>query len=197
MKLRTGKIFGVLLSTALLIGVMSVSAFADTTDVDVYVHDISANTDTFLDNYTSTELNAFTSCDIHNYSSYQSCYDTYVYYTAKGPTLESVLTAALVGSGYSLTDVGNIKFTASDNYTKTLTKTYLLGTTRYYYNADHQQVGTVPTVLGTVSADYADASEGSLSATDNIRLYFGQTSDSEYTSKYFVKSLDSITVYVP
>jgi len=196
MGLKSKKILRILLVMALTVSMFGMTAFATTDSVNVYVHDISANTDTFLASYSRTQLENFSSFAKYNYSS-KDCKGKYVVSTAKGPELGEVLEDAISSSAISLDDVGDIKIVASDNYTKTLTKTALLDTTRYYYNSSGTQICEVPTILATKFASGADVADGSLSTTDSIRNYYGQANVLDYVVVNYIKNITTITIYIP
>lgn len=177
------------------------SAFAATNSVSIYVHDISENTDTLAATYTRAQLEDTDIFTINKYNySAVTCDDPPAYkcYTAKGPELKEVLTKALVGSGNILSDVGDIKITSSDNYSKTIAKSILLADNRYYFEeGNDQHVYAVPAILATSYAGGADVEEGSLSSKGTLRNFYGQTYSGDYIINNFIKDIATITVYVP
>ncbi|MCG9967263.1 hypothetical protein L9W92_04235 [Pelotomaculum terephthalicicum JT] len=196
MKLRSLKTLGVLLLVALSICLTSVAAFATTNSVDVYLHDISDNTDSHLATYSRSDLETNFTNAKYNYSTVDcSVPPVYKYYTAKGPELEDVLENAL---GSSLDNVESIKFVASDDYVVELDKSSLLDTTRYYYDSvSHSLQYAVPAILATKYANGEDVADGSLSTSNTIRNFYGQTTEDDYTINNFNKNITTIYINVP
>ena len=197
MRLKSKKLTRILMVMVLAISMFSITAFADTNSVSIVLHDISDNTDTVIATYTRAQLNdtsLFTTIDKHNYSTY-TCKPSYQYYTAKGPELQDVFTKALTGTGYTLTDVGQIDFVASDDYEFSTTKSVLLDTTRYWYNTNHTLGGTTPAILATSVATGLNATDSALSVSNTFRDFYGQTSATDYTALNLVKNVETITIY--
>lgn len=184
MRIKAAKILGILLVLSLIVCLTGATAFADTDSVTINLNGAT------LTSYDSSDLEAFDTTDEHDYSTWDQCHSQYAYYTAYGPELEQVLTAALAGSGTTLSQVASIQITASDNYSVTLSKSNLLDTTRYYYATPTSTGVEVPAIIATQSG----ALGGTLSTTDCLRNFYGQTTSSDYTIKYFVKSISSINL---
>lgn len=158
MKARSFKTIGVLLVLSLVICLTTATAaFADVT--------VKLN-GTTLESYTSAQLEAFNTTEQVNYSTYNTEQGgQYLYYSAYGPDLTQVLNDALANQGtYKLDDIVNITFTDTDQpYSKTLSKSSLLDTTRYYYpNTDGSNSTQVDTKIATRSANGKDVAIGSL-----------------------------------
>lgn len=184
------------MTLALVISLLCTSAFAAAGNVDIYVRDISDNTETPLETYSSADLNAFSTTAVHNYSSID-CNNKYRYYTAKGPELEEVLNDALTAKGYSLNDVDQINIVASDDYSFTTTKYKLIETERHWYNTNKSYGGTTPAIIATGSAKGLNVPEASLSTTGTPRNFYGQTFVDDYVVLNYLKNVSKITVYVP
>lgn len=198
MGLKQNKLLRILVVMVLVIGAFSITAFADTNSVSIIVHDISDNTDTTIATYTRAQLNdtnLFTTIGKHNYSTY-TCHGTFQYYTAKGPELQEVFTNALSGSGISLGDVGQIDIVASDDYSASIDKADLLDSTRGWYNTNQIRGGNTPAILATSYANGLNAADNALSTSKTLRDFYGQTSATDYTVNNFIKSTETITLYV-
>jgi hypothetical protein len=124
---------------------------------------------------------------------------TVVLYAAEGVLLTDILTAA----GVDLADVYKFTFTATDNYTRTLTRQYLLDTQRYYYPNLPDNFSTiggteVPPILALRSASTEDGSLPSYDLMDDYysaRLFFGQTETDLCINQHFVKWTSNIEVF--
>ncbi len=198
MGLKQNKLLRILVVMVLVIGMFSITAFADTGSVSIVVHDISDNTDTTVATYTRAQLNdtsLFTTIGKHNYSTY-TCHGTFQYYTAKGPELQEIFTKALSGSGIWLGDVGQIDIVASDDYSISIDKSDLLNATRGWYDTAHNWGGNTPAILATSYANGLNAADNVLSTSKTLRDFYGQTSPTDYTVNNFIKYIDTITLYV-
>lgn len=184
MKLTGKRILGILLIMLLTIGITGI-ALASTTSVVVKLDGVTKAT------YSSTQLEAFNSTAKHTYSSYDECHDKYKYYTAYGPELQQVLAAT---PDINLNSIASIEIKASD-LTQTLSKSSLLDTTRYYYaDPSGSPTDTVPAIIATRAASGKDVVLGSLSATDCLRDFYGQTNADDYTLLNFVKNVYEINL---
>lgn len=192
MRFKNTKLMRILVVMVLVIGMFSATAFATTDSVQIYLH--NGGTDTLLATYSRTQLENFSTFAKHNYSS-KDCYDAYFAYTAKGPELQQVLETALSGSGTSLGTIGTIKIEAAD-LSRTVNKSDLLSTARYYYNSGGTAVCTVPAILATKYAKNADVADASLSTTSSIRSFYGQSVFSEEVMNNYVKNITKITLNV-
>ncbi|WP_027399053.1 hypothetical protein [Anaerovorax odorimutans] len=196
MGLKNNKLLRMLVVMVLVVGMFSITAFADTDSVAIYVHDISADTDTLVATYDLTDLNdtsEFTTIAKHNYSSI-TCHNTYQYYTAKGPELQEIFTKALSGSGVSLNDVEDVEIIASDTSIE-ISKDDLLAS-RSWYNTDHSFGGTTKAILATSYTSGLNAADNTLSTSNTLRDFYGQTSFTDYVIANFIKNTATITLYV-
>ncbi len=185
MKMKGIKLLSILFVMSLVICLTSAAAFADTTSVTVKLNDSTIAT------YSSAQLEEFDTTDDYDYSTYDSCRDRYRYYTAHGPEMQEVLNNALESETPDLDDVVSIEITASDNYSVTLSKSSLLDTTRYYYDASHSQV--LPDVPAIIATQYGNLG-GSLSTSNCLRNFYGQTNYQDYTILNFVSSISEINL---
>ena len=182
MRLKGMKMLGILLVLSLVICLTSATAFANTSSVQIYLNG------NLLTTYTTSQLNGFDDTSVtHNYSSYSCKSDSVVRYDAKGPNLDIVLSNALSGSGYNLSDVNTIEFHASDNYTTgALSRSSVLAT-RYFYDTSNNEFET-PAIIATQYGSYG----GTLSSTNCLRDFYGQTDIDEEVINNWVKNLDKI-----
>jgi hypothetical protein len=122
-----------------------------------------------------------------------------LYYAAEGV----LLTDILAGANIDLNNISKFIFTATDNYTRTLTMEYLLDTPRYYYpeiaNSFSTQ-GAVPVqpMLALKSMEFEDKNQLDFNLIDDYysaRLFFGQTEQDLVSNKNFVKWINHIEVF--
>ncbi len=191
MKARSFKKMCVLL--ALSLAICLTAATAAFADVVVQLNG------TPLETYTSAQLEAFGTTDQDNYSTYKTeGGGSYQYYSVYGPDLVQVLNDALANQGvYDLDDVVNITFTDTGStpyFSKTLSKSSMLDTTRYYYPSGGGAGVEVDAKIATRSANYVNADLEDLTTTNMPRDFYGQTSSTDYTAPNFVKGVDVINL---
>ncbi|ACV64213.1 hypothetical protein Dtox_3494 [Desulfofarcimen acetoxidans DSM 771] len=194
MKKTGAKILGVLMVLSLVLCLNSAIALANTGEVSIYL----GNNANSLATYDTNDLEGFGTTAAYDYSSY-NCKDyQYHYFTAYGPELEQVLTAALNGSGVSLSQITSVKILdigadgtegTSDDFSKTISKSDLFGT-RYYIDSNQNYV-VVPAIIATEFGDLG----GTISSTDCLRNFYGQTSATEAVMGNWVKNISKIRLY--
>jgi len=195
MGLKGKKFLRIFLVMAFVICMFSTTAFATTNSVSIYVYGNQTPVATFT-RAQLTDASLFTTIAKHNYSTVDCTVPpVYKYYTAKGPELQEVITKALTGSGYTLSDVGQIDFLASDDYLFSTTRSDLLAN-RNWYDTNQDLGGATPAILATSAANGLNVADGSLSANNTFRDFYGQEGYEDYTINNFVKNIETITLYV-
>jgi len=184
MKLKGIKMLGVMLMVALVMCMTCATAFASTS-VTIYLDGSSLAT------YTATQLENNFNNFTKTYSSYYCQGDDYRYYDARGPLLEDVAVAALNGSGTTFSQINHIRFYASsDGYdTGQISKSAVMNG-KYFATPSSPGVSVAPII-----ARLYGTSGGTLSSTNCLRNFYGQSSAGEDTMGNWVKNLDRIYLY--
>ena len=189
MRNKSIKIMGILLTLALMIGVMVPAAFASVT---FKLQDGSGTPSTL------TSLNPTTGSSITYSSYYCKNGGSYKYYDAQGQNLLNMITTALTGSGYSSSDVDYVEFIASDYDTDdygTITMADLGG---YYYETSITSPGTA--VDPIIATQYRTRDTGDFSTTNCPRNFYGQPGPTggagEDTMQMWVKNLTTVVLKV-
>lgn len=195
MKLKSGKVIGILFGIALMIGLMAPAAFA----VDFELQ-INGGTPISLTSLTP-------SADVtHDYSSY-NCKGSgsYKYYTAEGENLVDMIDEALdyyQNGLYSSADVDYVEFIGSDGYDTDDYGTITMGDLNgYYYATPSTSPGTaVEPIIATRYCSPRVSDGGSLSPTDCPRNFHGQPGSTGGAGadvmQMWVKGLDTVVVKV-
>jgi hypothetical protein len=125
---------------------------------------------------------------------------TLYFYATEGVLLTDILARA----GISLDNVSKFGFTATDDYSRTLTREYLLDTERYFYpdlaNSFSTQGGVpVQPVLALKSQEFENLDQVNYNLMDDYysaRLFFGQTAQDLVSNQNFVKWTSHIEVFM-
>ncbi|TEB08013.1 hypothetical protein Psch_01568 [Pelotomaculum schinkii] len=189
MRLKSGKIIGILFGMALMIGLMAPAAFASVT---FQLQDGSGAP------YTLTSLDPTTG-DPLTYSSYYCNQGTYKYYDAKGQNLLSMINTALTGSGFSSGDVDYVEFIGSDGYDTDDYGAITLGDlSGYYYYSPTTSPGTA--VAPIIATQYRTRDTGDFSPANCPRNFYGQPGPTggadEDTMQMWVKGLSTVVLKV-
>ncbi len=115
-----------------------------------------------------------------------------------------LLTGLLEKAGIDTKNAYEFKFTATDDYSRTLTGEYLLNTPRYYYPGlkENSMEGAIPVepLLALKAFEVSDQDQLDFDLMDDyysVRLFFGQAEDEKITNKNFVKWVEQIEVFAP
>ncbi|WP_437535789.1 hypothetical protein WME79_15165 [Sorangium sp. So ce726] len=176
-------------ATIAVVALLSPSAFATTSAVDVYLNSVYQST------ISTTTIQGLSTYGTYNYSGVTNA-PANQYYTAEGATLGEILeqVSALTGNLSSITMVV-VHSPVGPNFTRTFCspQSQLFTDRNYYPDLSNSAVySEVPAILAALSKP---RDSGTLSSTDALRLFFGHLSTTERNIPYFTKEVDEIDVY--
>lgn len=165
----------------------------------------TAITITVNDNGAVTTAGVFTISDLQNMSQTRNVYSSfnnnsdYKFYAAEGVLLTDLLAHANI----DLSNIDKFTFTATDNYSRTFSDSYLLNTTRYCYpnlgdNSSTQGAIQIQPVLALKSTEFPYYSQVDFNQMDDyyaVRLFFGQNEQDLVNDQGYVKWVDQIQVF--
>ncbi|MEW9697584.1 S-layer homology domain-containing protein [Paenibacillus sp. SI8] len=165
---------------------------AQTVSVEVYVDENLVQTISSSDLVVSNQLtpNPISYSTVNNKSGQTR------YYSAKGVTLEDLLTKPAFGVKLRKEDIATVKIIGSDQYAKTFSSQDVFSL-RYYYpaiSADSQLAVSVPAMLSTSWAGSISTDANKFESADALGFFIGQSFSSEKTNSLFVKNVSTIRV---
>jgi uncharacterized repeat protein (TIGR02543 family) len=160
---------------------------------------------TVNDNGNITTAGTFTVSDLQSMSQERNIYSTINNNTEKKfyATEGVLLTGLLAQADIDINNIDRFTFTATDNYARTFTKTYLLDTPRYCYPNLENNLSTegaiqVQPVLALKSMEFSQYDQVDYSLAGDyysVRLFFGQNEQDLVSDQGYVKWVSQIVVF--
>ncbi len=157
------------------------------------------------DNGDITTAGTFTVSDLQSMPQVRNIYSAINNNTDKKfyATEGVLLTSLLAQAGIDTSNIDKFTFTATDNYARTFTKTYLLDTPRYCYPNLENNLSTegaiqVQPVLALKSTEFPQYDQVDYNLADDyfsVRLFFGQNEQDLVCDQGYVKWVSRIVVY--
>lgn len=205
LKCQAGKMFNYFAILALLFTFLIVTNPVPAGATNTVGDKTTAITITVNDNGTVTTAGTFTISDLQNMSQTRNIYSSfnnnidYKFYAVEGVLLTDLLAHANV----ELDNIDKFTFTATDNYSRIFSNSYLLDTPRYCYpNLDEdsstQGAIQIQPILALKSNEFLHYNQADFNEMDDYyaaRLFFGQNEQDLVNDQGYVKWVDQIQVY--
>lgn len=202
---QAGKMFSCLFRLAVLLTFLLVANPVPAGATNTVGDKTTAITITVNDNGAVTTAGDFTISDLQSMSQTRNIYSSFnnntekKFYAAEGVLLTDLLAHANI----DLSNIDKFTFTATDNYTRIFTSSYLLDTPRYCYpnlddNSSMQGAIQVQPVLALKSTEFPYYSQVNFNQMDDyyaVRLFFGQNEQDLVNDQGYVKWVNQIQVF--
>lgn len=205
LKHQVSKVFSCLAMLALLLTFLLVAKPGPASATNTVGDKTTAITITVNDNGNVTTAGTFTISDLQSMSQTRNIYSSFNNNTDKKfyATEGVLLTDLLAHANIDLSNIDGFTFTATDNYNRTFTNSYLLDTPRYCYpnledNSSFEGAIQVQPVLSLKSAEFSQYNQVDFSQMDDyyaVRLFFGQNEQDLVNDQGYVKWVSQIQVF--